>query len=99
VQDLGGFGAGDLLLALLPIALTHTGFRIYQQRAQLLRPRTLGACLGCVAFSLASTAAVVKALGITAGGQLGGSWKADAHAHVGRGGSCAPCAHGCSQCW
>lgn len=51
---------------LLGAALTHTGFKIYEARANLLTPRVLIACLGSALFSLLSTAAAVKALGLSA---------------------------------
>lgn len=71
-QGNGASGAGDLLLGLLGLAYTHTGFVIYQHREQLLNKTVLAACLGSAAFSILSTVVLVKALGIASGEALKG---------------------------
>jgi hypothetical protein len=65
-QGTGGFGAGDFLLALLSVGLTHAGFTIYAARAQLLRGSVLGGAAGAALFSLGMTAVAAKALGVSA---------------------------------
>eukprot|EP01023_Acetabularia_acetabulum_P003191 TRINITY_DN11348_c0_g2_i5.p2 TRINITY_DN11348_c0_g2~~TRINITY_DN11348_c0_g2_i5.p2 ORF type:complete len:312 (+),score=70.85 TRINITY_DN11348_c0_g2_i5:372-1307(+) len=70
-QGKGGLplGAGDILMSFLGVVILSFGFKIYQQKALMKRhaPEIFGSTLASAAFSMFATAAIAKAVGLSAG--------------------------------